>query len=156
MKRAATKKRPRRQRTDGTPAVGREFVATEKTYVQVAAMAARGLRLEDIARRLGIGITTFKRLRERDARIAEAYETGASELHEELVGILIRKAKQGKTPELLFALKTRYSYRESGPVIDHHHTHAVRIELPAPLPREAYLREVGAARVIDAVASPAP
>jgi hypothetical protein len=149
-------KRPRRRRTDGTAAVGREFVATERTYVQVAAMAARGLRLEDIARRLEIGTTTFKRLKERDPRVLEAYETGSSELHEELVGLLIKKAKKGETAALLFALKTRFSYRESGPTVDHHHTHAVRIELPAPLTREAYARKVDAARMIDATATPAP
>ena len=44
----------------------------ESDYPKVAAMAARGLRVVDVAARLGIARSTWDALRQRDPRAAEA------------------------------------------------------------------------------------
>jgi len=108
----------------------------------VAAMAAAGARQEDIARRLGCDPKTWRRIRERDERVLEAFERGRSELHAELASKLIEKAKQGETAPLIFLLKAMFSYREHAPV-PIQHDHVVRIELPPALTPEQY-REVKA------------
>ncbi len=113
----------------------RELVEAE--YLTVASMAAAGARQRDIAQRLGMARDTWQRVREEDQRALEAFEAGRSELHEELAGILIAKAREGNVPCLLFSLKVFFGYRENQPVpIEHLHT--VKIELPQSLTPEQY------------------
>lgn len=122
---------------------------TSKDHATVAAMAARGFREADVARRLGMAESTWRRVRDRDPQVVEAFEAGRSELHEELISQLLEKAREGNIACLLFALKILFGYRENAPV-EVEHTHNVRIELPAALAVEAYARraiDVEVARV---------
>ena len=89
---------------------------TSKDYPAIAAMAARGLKKADVARRLGMAVRTFDAVLERDERAREAYEAGLSELHEELVGGLVEKARNGNVSAAIFLLKAKFEYRENAPV----------------------------------------
>lgn len=106
-------------------------------YLQVAAMAARGFRHEDVARRLGMGREAWQRLRDEDPKALEAFETGRGELHEQLLSNLLVKAREGNVPCLLFAMKILFGYRENQPV-PQEHLHRIRIELPGALSVEQW------------------
>ena len=109
-----------------------------KDYAVIAAMSARGFRKEDVARRLGIAVRTLDRILAEDERAEEAFAAGRSELHEELVGKLVAKAREGDKACLIFALKAIFQYRENSP-IEVEHRHAIQIQLPAAMTPEAYL-----------------
>ena len=109
----------------------------EGDYVTVAAMSARGFRQKDVAQRLGMAQDTWRRIRDRDPRALEAFEVGRSELHEELIAKLLKMARAGNVPCLLFSLKILFGYRENNQV-EVEHTHNVRIELPAALHPDRY------------------
>lgn len=121
----------------GREPANRRRALAEPDYVTVAAMAARGARQVDIARRLGMAPDTWRRIREDDERAKAAFEAGRSELHEELVSKLIAKAKAGNVACLIFSLKSLYGYRDNAPVPSEI-THSVRIELPAALAPDRY------------------
>lgn len=115
---------------------------TVREYTTIAAMAAAGHRLEDIARRLDMDTRTLREVRGRDDRAVQAFEAGRGELHAELMSRLIEHAKNGRTAELIFALKALFSYSDRPAPQQHEHTHRVLIQLPAALDRERYAREV--------------
>src|SRR5262245_5098668 len=113
----------------------------EDQLLMIAAMYGAGARHKDVARRLGIHDTRWKLTIETDPRAADAMEAGRSELHEELMGLLLSKAKAGNVPCLLFSLKVLFGYRENNPLpveIDAR----VKIELPGALTPEVYEAEV--------------
>ena len=112
-----------------------------RPYILISAMAARGSRQADIARRFGIDQKTWRRIREDDLRAGEAFEAGRGELHEELVTKLIESAREGDKACLIFALKALFGYRDNAPITTEVFTN-VKIELPAALPRARYVREV--------------
>jgi hypothetical protein len=76
---------------------------------------------------------------EEDERAREAFDAGRSELHEELVGKLVEKAREGDKACLIFALKSMFKYRENAPV-EVEHEHRVTIQLPAALSPDEYAR----------------
>ena len=119
-------------------------------YLTISAMAARGFRERDIARRLGMAPDTWRRVRDRDPQALEAFEAGRSELHDELISKLLEKAREGQVACLIFSLKILFGYRENQP-IEVEHTHNVRIELPAALTPMGYERLQAKAREIPAV-----
>src|SRR5262245_42708733 len=89
---------------------------SETEYERLAAWAARGLRLDDAAARLGTSRRTLGRIFEADERAASAWAVGRAELHEELVSALLAKAKKGDTVSLLFSLKCLFGWREGEPL----------------------------------------
>jgi hypothetical protein len=113
----------------------------------VAALAARGGRHEDVARRLGMGRDAWRRIREEDERAREAFEAGRAELHEELVSKLIESARAGDKACLIFSLKALFGYRDNA-LVPSEIVHNVRIELPAALDPDAYAK----ARLIESYA----
>ncbi len=118
-------------------------------------MAARGLRQADAAARLGIARRTFLNLVERDERAAAAWERGHSELYEEILGTLIGVARDADNPRQVLAalaiMSNVFGWKDGG---DREVRANVRIELPAPLPREEYERRALAVRTIPAEAAP--
>jgi hypothetical protein len=113
---------------------------TDDERLQLAAWAARGLRLDDAAARLGISRRTLGRIFEVDPRAAQAWALGRAELHEELIGTLIAKAKRGDTVALLFSLKTLYGYREGEPLDGGEQRSLVTINLAAAATPEQYAK----------------
>ncbi|WP_271067292.1 hypothetical protein [Caulobacter sp. NIBR1757] len=103
-----------------------------------------------IARALGVNYRTWMRVRAEDDRIASALAETRKVEEEELVSILMDKARGGDTTALIFALKGRHGYRDQGnpqgtgdPKVN------VTINLPAAQPTiEAYVQglDVGPVR----------
>lgn len=77
-------------------------------------LAAQGATLVSIAKALGVSKRTFDALRERDRRLAEAVDLGRAALQDELVSLLVKKARDGDNVALLFALKSMFGFRDRG------------------------------------------
>lgn len=123
----------------------------------VAAGAAAGETEAAVACQLGYSPRHFRRMKESDDRIADAWEVGRSKLHSRLVSKLIERALEGKTPELLFSLKTIFHYREQGeaPAPDDQTRLRIDLTLPKALPLERYSELVRAAQARAVAALPA-
>ncbi|WP_374577386.1 hypothetical protein [Phenylobacterium sp.] len=78
----------------------------------------RGVPETQIARALGVNYRTWMRLRVQDHRIASALAETKKVEEEELVSLLMDKARGGDTTALIFALKGRHGYRDSGVSVD--------------------------------------
>ena len=65
-----------------------------------------------IARSLGINYRTRMRVRDEDECVAIALSESRKVEEEELVTLLLDKARQGETTSLIFALKSRHGYRD--------------------------------------------
>jgi hypothetical protein len=129
------------ERDDDGRARGTRPAFSEHDYAQLAASAAAGARLQDVALRVGLGSRrALSRRFEQDERAAEAWALGRAELHEKLVSTLISKALNGEVVPLLFLLKTQYGYREGEPLDGGDQRSLVTINLPAAVAPEAWAK----------------
>ena len=88
---------------------------------QIRRDRANGVSIESIARRLGMDRATFRRLRQRDLRVEDALSVGHAAAQDELVGILMRKARSAESDRdqiiaALFLLKSMHGFRDTGPL----------------------------------------
>ena len=106
----------------------------------------RGVSEVRIARSLGLNYRTWMRIRSEDDRIASALAETRSLEEDELVALLMDKARGGETTALIFALKSRHNYRDQGaPVSSAEQRVNVVINLPAAQPSvEAYVAAIDA------------
>lgn len=125
----------------GNPAGGKRKTLPKHGLATITELAARGVRVDTIARSVGMCGKTFQRLKADDPAVSEAYEAGRAQLHDELVDILVNKARAGDTISLLFSLKSIFGFRDQGPEAGEAGVH-VHITLPGALPPEAYQRQV--------------
>ncbi len=103
--------------TGGTPQVE----ITEAGLEQIRRDRANGCSLETIAGRLGISRTALGKLRQRDPRVEEALVMGHAACEDELVDILMKKARSADSDRdqiisAIFLLKSRMGYRDTGPL----------------------------------------
>lgn len=127
----------------------RKYLLPEAHVAQVLGACRRGVSETQIARALGVNYRTWMRVRAEDERIASALAETRKVEEEELVSILIDKARAGDTTALIFALKGRHGYRDQGapqgtgdPKVN------VTINLPAAQPSvEAYVQALDGERV---------
>lgn len=142
-------------------ATGRPPVTLSDDAIDAAADALRsGVAETKVARALGVNFRTWQRLREEDDRLADAGAEAKKLEEEELVGVLMEKARKGEVVPLLFALKARHSYRDQGPAGPGWVSNSnVTINLPPSMSSDEYRRmiditPVGHAPAFDAVALP--
>jgi len=104
---------------------------------KVEDLASNGCLQIEIARACNISVDTLHRWRRDFPEVKEAMQAGLAKEHNALRSMLIKKALDGDTVCLLFALKTRHGYRETTPV-EHDSRVSVQITLPAALSAEQY------------------
>lgn len=101
---------------------------------QVRVWRSNGVNQADIARQLGIGPRSFRDLLDRDEDLKDAYEAGSGQAESELVGILMRQAREGNTTAAIFLLKGAHGFREATPVAPKNDTApTVNITIPPSL-----------------------
>lgn len=123
----------------------RKYLIPEHDIEAILAACRRGVSETQIARALGINYRTWMRVRTEDERISSALAETRKVEEEELVSLLMDKARAGDTTALIFALKGRHGYRDNGapqgaadPKVN------VTISLPAAQPSvEAYVEAIG-------------
>jgi leucyl aminopeptidase (aminopeptidase T) len=119
----------------------RKYVIPEGDVAKIIAACRRGASETQIARALGVNYRTWMRVRAEDERIASVLAETRKVEEDELVSLLMDKARGGDTTALIFALKGRHGYRDNGnpqgtgdPKVN------VTINLPAAQPSvEAYV-----------------
>ncbi len=92
----------------------RKYLVPDQHIGKVIDACRRGVSEVRIARSLGINYRTWMRLRDDDERIAGALAESRKIEEEELVAVLLDKAREGETTSLIFALKSRHGYRDQG------------------------------------------
>ncbi len=92
----------------------RKYLVPEQHIDKVLDACRGGVSEVRIARSLGINYRTWMRLRDDDERIAGALAESRKIEEEELVAVLLDKAREGETTSLIFALKSRHGYRDQG------------------------------------------
>jgi hypothetical protein len=92
----------------------RKYLVPDQNIAKVIDACRRGVSEVRIARSLGINYRTWMRLRDEDERIAGALAESRRIEEEELVAVLLDKARDGETTSLIFALKSRHGYRDQG------------------------------------------
>lgn len=96
----------------------RKVVIASSEVSTILDACRRGVPETQIARSLGVNYRTWMRIRTQDARIASALAETKKIEEEELVSLLMDKARAGDTTALIFALKGRHGYRDSGVNVD--------------------------------------
>ena len=92
---------------------------------------AKGVRDAEIARRLGMDPSTFRRLVEENEEVGRAYLDARKTEEDALVGMLFDKAiNERDSVAAMFLLKTRHHYRDRGE-IQERSTPNIVIQLPA-------------------------
>lgn len=110
----------------------RKFVLSDQHLEAVLDACRRGVPETKIARALGVNYRTWIRLRAEDERLASALAETRKIEEEELVSLLMDKARGGELSAIIFALKGRHSYRDVGqPVGATEQKVNVTINLPA-------------------------
>lgn len=113
------------------------------THEKVRRWASESTPQKVMARRLGVGVTQFKKWMEEDERLQAAYDEGVESEHQMLVGALKKQLDKSPTPAI-FLLKTRHGYIE-GDRVEQANRVQLTINLPAAPSREDWLK----AKVIE-------
>ena len=92
---------------------GQPWCITPGGCEQVRVWRSNGVNQADIARQLGIGPRSFRDLLERNQDLKDAYEAGSGQAESELVGILMKQAREGNTTAAIFLLKGAHGFREA-------------------------------------------
>lgn len=130
------------QTFDPVTGAAHPYQITDEGLKVIYAEAQKGSTLGSIAQLLGINATTFGEMRKRDTRTQEAFTAGRAAIVTRLSHVLVNKALEGNTVELLFALKTIGGFREGVPVEGAPQVN-VNISIPAPLPANQVERIIG-------------
>ncbi len=102
----------------------------------VTKLAAKGVREQDIARAVGVGATTWQRLKHEHPEVQAALDSGRQVMHDALVGKLFERAMKGDIVPNLFLLKTVFGYREGDEPSETRPQ--ITINLPGALPLSAF------------------
>lgn len=111
-------------------------------YSLVVDLAKKGCSEATIAKSLFVSPATFRALKARDEDLADALAIGRAHLHDELVSMLVTKARNGDTTALIFACKSLLGFRDHGPDTNTAPVNVVNINLPAARSPEDYARVV--------------
>ena len=107
--------------------------------IKLVEKMARGAHPEyGIANTLGVSRPTFKRMRDEQPELQAALDSGRAGLEVELVHYLLEAAKLGQYACAMFLLKTRCSYRESGPTDGEQAGVAINISIPEGMSRAEF------------------
>lgn len=115
----------------------RKYLIPDASVAIVIAACRKGVPETKLAQALGINYRTWMRVREEDERIADALAETRKIEEEELVSLLLDKARNGDLTAMIFALKSRHGYRDMGtPGGGVEQKVNVVINLPAPAANE--------------------
>lgn len=92
----------------------RKFQVPDSAVETVLAACRRGVPETKIARSLGLNYRTWMRVRSEDERIASVMAECRKVEEDELVSLLLDKARDGDLTAIIFALKGRHHYRDQG------------------------------------------
>ncbi|WP_188449905.1 hypothetical protein [Sphingomonas psychrolutea] len=110
----------------------RKYLIPNKDIGTVLDACRRGVSEVRIARGLGINFRTWQRVRVEDERVGSALAETRTLEEDELVSLLMDKARGGETTAIIFALKGRHGYRDHGtPTVAAEARVNVTINLPA-------------------------
>jgi hypothetical protein len=105
-------------------------------------LAANGASIETIAAALGISGSTLNEAAKRDPAVQEALDKGHGALETELVGLLMKAAREGDKIAAIFLLKGKRHWRDSTPVEPKGDTPNITINLPGAASPEDYRRMI--------------
>lgn len=91
-----------------------KYEIPDDQVAKVIAACRQGASEVSIARALRINYRTWCRVRTEDERIASALSESRKLEEDELVSLLLDKARAGDTTSIIFALKGRHGYRDVG------------------------------------------
>ncbi|MEO1563040.1 MAG: hypothetical protein AAFR98_06340 [Pseudomonadota bacterium] len=97
---------------------GQPFVVTGNGHRAIFKYAADGVAQADIANRLGMSLSSFRAVLDRDEDAKAAFDGGRGEMETELVSLLMQQARDGNLTATIFALKALAGKREVGPAPD--------------------------------------
>lgn len=92
----------------------RKYLLPDNAIATIIDACRSGVPETKIARALGINYRTWMRVRDEDERVSEVLLESRKIEEEELVSILLDKARAGDLPATIFALKSRHGYRDIG------------------------------------------
>jgi hypothetical protein len=92
----------------------RKYLVPDQHIATVIDACRRGVSEVRIARGLGVNYRTWMRVRTEDERVAGALAETRKVEEDELVSLLMDKARGGETTAIIFALKGRHGYRDHG------------------------------------------
>jgi hypothetical protein len=92
----------------------RKYLVPDQHIDTVINACRSGVSEVRIARSLGVNYRTWMRVRAEDERVASALSESRKFEEDELVSLLMDKARGGETTAIIFALKGRHGYRDHG------------------------------------------
>lgn len=133
--------------TFDTLAPGKPATITEAGCRRLTKDRANGLSQASCASRLGISASTLRRIMDDDEEAKAAYDTGTGAMQDELVGLLMKHARDGDRTSAIFLLKGACGFREIGPT-DGSSASAptVNITLPPPMSADQMQAQLAAMR----------
>lgn len=131
----------------------RKYLIPDDAVPIVIDACRRGVPETKLAQALSINYRTWMRVRVEDERVAEVLAESRKIEEEELVTLLLDKARNGDLTATIFALKSRHAYRDIGIAVGGVEQKVnVTINLPSPAANEqefARIIEVSAGKEDD-------
>lgn len=115
------------------------FSITQEGLEVVEAMAARGNSQKAIAAFLGMSTSVLQKLARDEAAVGLAWQRGKQQLEDELVGMLLAKARKGDTACIIYATKALLGFTDQARPQDDRPP-AITINLPSSLSEADYRR----------------
>ena len=144
------------QEYDPASGAARPYEPTPAATTFIHDEAQKGSTWGAIANGMGIGTDALREMRKRyPETIQGAFDRGRANIVARLSHVLVNKALEGNTVELLFALKTLGGFREGTPT-EGQPTVNVNISIPAPLPAHEVERIIGRVDVTATDVEPEP
>lgn len=140
---------PNRRYVVGSGGGPSPFTINEAGLTLVQRLAEEGLQLMSIAEALGISKDVLADIRKRQPQVQECIDRGRSRVVGELTNVLLKKARQGDTVALLFALKTIGGFREGVQVEGASPAVQVNITIPEPLAPDQVMKIIGPAPLLE-------
>lgn len=139
-------KRPRkptyivRRNASARDGIEARVTVTEAGRLLIEAMASEGNDPGSIAKALGIGRSTLRRICERDESVAEAWEMGKATLADTITHLLLEQGRKGNTTALIFLAKCRLGWIDQPQPEER--APAVVIHLPDARSPEDYMKMI--------------
>ena len=107
-------------------------------YQQIEDWASLGVSEKDIARQLSVSPTTWREIKRRDPRAAQALEQGRGREETALVGALFDAALSGSVTAAIFLLKARHKYVDNPRPEPPDSRVSINFQIPAALDPDQY------------------
>lgn len=134
-------------------APSRKKAAVLAPLERIETLAAQGCSLEVIAAEAGMDRRAFLRRRQEDEELEAAFRRGRAANEQELVGLLMRRARKDDataTTPILFALKSIHGWLEGQANDGGSNVNVgVQVVLPSPMTMEEYQKTITAEVVSD-------